>query len=166
MNASSEKLPITVKPHVERALILDIVYFYQDSLRKEGINFRKIAGVRLKPERAYWEEHYQNVIRKGYPEVFEKMVEDFDTCEDSGKGIDGLTTFIFYEGQSGLITASKEIAGLTFPKQFGKTRKTIREYFGNPEMDHRTFIHVPSPEEVEENFNLMRKYGILKVSKL
>lgn len=98
---------------------------------------------------------FYSQIGESYPEVLDEMARDFASCRN------GLVGNIL-EGPN-ITDALREILG---DRQFDRNPKwTLRgTYFkhNNPEMlEHRTVAHASTSDEVEKDFKVFKKYGIL-----
>lgn len=151
-----ERIVFFVKPDCEDPLIdkataLEVVNFLESKLRRDGLGFKRVTGIRTgRIPKEFWLEFYKH-IEEGYPQIYKPMCEEF-----AGKD---LAVFI-YEGEN-IAKRIKDIVGPTFYAR-NIDQDTIRRWWGNPNMGYRTIVHSSDKEAAKKEIELFKKYGYLE----
>lgn len=140
------------KPWLEMSIEFEAIAMLEDYLQETG-EFKRETGVRVpKLPNSFFEEFYASV-KKSYPEIYEKMIADFETLTRG-------PIILFYSG----IDITKRVKKKLGPTKYKDNINldTIRRKFMNPEDPNwRNIAHAPEPEEVMFNLQMIDKYELL-----
>lgn len=156
MNQKPEKTLFFIKPYIELEKAVEIRVKAHELLRDRiKVDFKILESFLTSLlEKEFWIEFYAPVGIT-YPKVPEIIGSDFGSCF---YGVDGEVL----EG-NGIILALREVVGSRHLKE--NPPWTIRGMYGHYNNDsgleHRTVVHASTPDQVERDFEIFRKRGII-----